>query len=77
MNAGHGPQAYLHEFLERGIIRHFIDDTVLSYRIVRNILHILIAPVQRGIKNRRGDAVDGRVLVALDSVEVVKQLAVM
>jgi hypothetical protein len=71
MNADHG-KTYLHEILEQGVIRHFIDDPVLSYRIISNILHVLLSPVQRGIENCSGNTVDDWVLVALDSVETVK-----
>ncbi len=76
-NADHKSQTYLHEFFERGVIRHFIDDAVLGYRIVRDVLHILLAPVQRGIQSHSGNTVDDWAFVALDGVEAVKWLAVM
>jgi len=50
---------------------------VLGDRIIRDVLHILIAPVQRGIKDRSGNTIYDWVLFPLDGVETVKQLAVL
>ena len=77
IDADHGTSTYLHKFFKRGIIPHFINDTVLSDRIVRDVLHILLTPVQRSIKDRSRNAVYDWVLVLLDSMETVKQLAVL
>ena len=72
INADHRTQTYLHEILKRDIICHFIDDTILSDRIVRDVFHILLTPVQRGIKDGSGNTVDDWVFITLDSMEAVK-----
>lgn len=68
---------HLHKFLEGRIVRHFVDDAVLGDGIVRNVLHVLITPVERGVEDCSCDTVDDRVLVTLDCMEAIEQLAML
>lgn len=68
---------HLHKFLESRVVCHFVDDAILGDGIIRDILHVLITPVERSIEDRSCDTVDDRVLITLDCMEAIKQFAVL
>ena len=68
---------HLHKFLEGRIVRTFVDDAILGDGIIRNVLHVLITPVERSIEDRSCDTVDDRMLITLDCMEAIEQLAVL
>jgi hypothetical protein len=77
MNAVCGVWTHLHKVLEGRIISHFVNDAILGDGIVRNVLHVLITPVERSVEDRSCDTVNDRMLVTLDGMEAIKQLAVL
>ena len=68
---------YHHKFRKGRIVRNFVNNAILSDGVVRNVLHVLITPVERSVEDRSCDTVDDRVFITLDCMEAIEQFAVL
>jgi hypothetical protein len=61
------------KILERRVVVHLVHDAVLGLGIVGDVVHVGLAPVERGVEHGGRDRVHDRVLIALRRVQPLEQ----
>lgn len=68
---------HLYKLLERRIRRHLVVDPIRRNRVIRYILHVRLAEVQRRVEHGRRDAPDRGMFFPLNLVKLVDHTLVM